>query len=209
MAVEAVREKKSILYGIMRVLAFLAIHLFTPVRYHGKEKLRDLDGTVLISNHVHALDPMILAWPVRKQCVFLGKKELGSGRFTRWFLNSMNCILVDRHNTDMQAMRSCMKALRMGRPLVMFPEGTRKHEGQMEHIENGASLIVLRGNVPLIPVYLDRPLKLFRRVNAWVGDPIDYRDLAEKGANAETCGALNERMRETFRTMIAGAEKNI
>ena len=86
---------------------------------------------------------------------------------------------------------------------MIFPEGTRHHEGQMEQIENGTSLIVMRGKAPLIPVYLDKPLKLFRRVNARVGDPIEYGDLLEKGINTETCAELNERMRQTFRKMIA------
>ena len=122
-------------------------------------------------------------------------------------LTNLHCILVDRHHTDMEAMRACMKALKMKKILVLFPEGTRHHEGQMEQIENGTSLIVLRGKAPLIPVYLDRPLKCFRRVHAWVGDPIEYGDLLEQGVNVDTCEQLNERMRTVFRRMKAEADQ--
>ena len=117
----------------------------------------------------------------------------------------LHCILVDRHNTDMEAMRACMKTLRNGQVLVIFPEGTRHHEGQMEQIESGASLIVMRGKAPVVPVYIDRPLRLLRPVHAWIGDPIPYEDLLAKGINVETCGEMNERMRDTFRKMIAEA----
>ena len=55
----------------------------------------------------------------------------------------------------------------------------------------------------VIPVYLDGKLKLFRRINAYVGDPIEYSDLLAKGINVESCEEMNERMRETFRKMIA------
>ena len=204
METEKARNGNSILYGIARGFAWLMLRVLMPVRYHGKEKLSRQKGSfVLISNHLHALDPLILAYPIPEQCVFLGKKELGKNPVAAKVLNRLNCILVDRHNMDMEAMRACMKAIRAGKPLVIFPEGTRHHEGQMEQIENGTSLMVLRSGVPLIPVYLDRPMKFFRRSNAYVGDPIPYEDLREQGVNRESSEALNERMRETYRRMVS------
>ncbi len=204
MAAEAVTEKRTVIYEVGRALASVLFCLFMPVAYHGIRKLRAQEAPfVLISNHLHALDPVALAWPIREQCVFLGKKELAKNGFVRRILTDLHCIFVDRHHTDMDAMRACMKALKMKKPLVIFPEGTRHHEGQMEQIENGTSLIVLRGKAPLIPVYLDRPLKLFRKTNAYVGDPIPYEDLLAGGVNVDSCEKLNDRMRETFRKMVA------
>ncbi|MBQ3704844.1 MAG: 1-acyl-sn-glycerol-3-phosphate acyltransferase [Clostridia bacterium] len=208
MANEAVTEKDSGIYRVARVLATVLFGVLMPVRYEGKENLAGREGPmVIISNHIHALDPLVLAYPVKSQCVFLGKKELGKNAFFRRILTSMHCILVDRGATDMEAMRACMKALKMKKVLVIFPEGTRHHEGQMEQIENGTSLLVLRGKAPLIPVYLDRPLKFFRVCHARVGDPIAYEDLLGKGINVETCEELNQRMRETYRRMILEAKK--
>ncbi len=202
MAVDPLSEKESGIYSVGRVFAAVLLHAIMPVRYHGAEKLRERKAPyVLISNHRHALDPMILAYPVKSQCVFLAKKELGKNKLIRNLLLRLHCIFVDRHSTDMEAMRSCMKALKMNKVLVIFPEGTRHHEGQMEQIENGTSLIVMRGRAPVVPVYLDRPLRLFRRVNAWVGDPIPYEDLLSRGINVETCEEMNGRMRATYREM--------
>ena len=202
MATEAVSEKKSFLYRVARWLAWIMVHVLMPVRYHDVEKLKAMEAPfVLISNHRHALDPVILAYPLKEECVFLGKKELAKNRLVRRLLTSLHCIFVDRHNTDMEAMRACMKALRLKKVLVIFPEGTRHHEGQMQQIESGASLIVLRGKAPLVPLYLDRPLKFFRRCNAYAGDPIPFDDLLEQGVNRETCEALNERMRAVYREM--------
>jgi len=205
---EAVTERDSWLYRVARVLVAVLIGVLMPVRYRGREKLESLEGpAVIISNHLHALDPLILALPVRSQCVFLGKKELAKNRLFRWVLTRLHCILVDRHHTDMEAMRACVKAMQMNKVLVIFPEGTRHHEGQMQQIENGTSLIVLRGRAPLIPVYLDRPLKFFRVCHATVGDPIDYSDLLAQGVNKETCEALNQRMRDTFQEMIGAGQR--
>ena len=73
----------------------------------------------------------------------------------------------------------------------------------MEQIQSGASLIAMRSKAPIIPMYIDRKLSFFKKTNMYVGEPIQYDDLLEKGINAETCEEMNERFRETFRKMIA------
>ncbi len=201
---ETVTERNSAMYGFLRVVAKLVFHTVLPVRIHGRELLDRMNPPyILIANHQHALDPVVMALAVRRhQCVFLGKKELGKGPLARKLLAQLHCILVDRHNKDMEAMRACMKAIKIQKPLVIFPEGTRHHEGQMEHIENGTSLIALRCKAPIIPMYLDRKLRPFRVTHLYIGQPIATQDLLEEGINTQTCEKMNERMREVFRTMV-------
>ena len=204
---EAVSEKKSILYEILRVLAFIVFHTVMPVKCYHRERLDAEAPYVLIANHRHALDPVVMAMFIpKRQIVFLGKKELGKGKLAENLLTRCHCILVDRHNTDMAAMRECMKAIKMKKILLIFPEGTRHHEGQMEQIENGTSLIAMRTKAPIIPIYFDRKLSWFKVTNLYVGEPIPYEDLLGKGINTETCEEMNERMRETFRNMIRKAK---
>ena len=201
---EPVTERRSILYEIVRGLAAAVFRTVMPVRCFHRERLDAEAPYVLIANHRHALDPIALALFVRKrQIVFLAKKELAKNRAIAWLLSCAHVSLVGRHETDMAAMRNCMKAMKMKKILLVFPEGTRHHEGQMEQIESGASLIALRSRAPIIPVYIDRKLGFFRRTGLHVGEPIPYGDLLEKGINAETCQEMNERFRETFRKMIA------
>ena len=200
---DPVTEKKSILYEIARALAAVVFNTFLPARCIHREKLDAEAPYVVIANHRHALDPVAMAYFIRKrQIVFLGKKELGKGKFVTNLLTRLHCILVDRHNTDMNAMRSCMKAVKMKKILLIFPEGTRHHEGQMEQIESGTAMIALRSKAPIIPIYFDRKLSLFRRTNLIVGDPIPTEDLQAEGINTETCEKMNERLRETFREMV-------
>ena len=206
---EAVTEKRSILYEIARVLANILFHTLMPVRFHHKERLLQDPPYVVIGNHRHALDPVVMAMGIpRHQIVFLAKKELaGNSKFLRNMLIRLHCILVGRHESDMEAMRACMKAVKMKKILLIFPEGTRHHEGQMEHIESGTSLIAMRSKAPVIPIYFDRKLSLFKVTNLYVGEPIPYDDLLSEGINTDTCERMNERLRETFRTMIKDAEQ--
>ena len=206
---EAVTEKRGILYEVARVLANILFHTLMPVRFHHKERLLQDPPYVVIGNHRHALDPVVMAMGIpHHQIVFLAKKELaGNSKFLRNMLIRLHCILVGRHESDMEAMRACMKAVKMKKILLIFPEGTRHHEGQMEHIESGTSLIAMRSKAPVIPIYFDRKLSLFKVTNLYVGEPIPYDDLLAEGINTDTCERMNERLRETFRTMIKDAEK--
>ena len=175
-----------------------------PVKCHNRERLDAEAPYVLIANHLHALDPVAMAMFIpRRQICFLGKKELGKNKIANRLMTSAHVILVGRGDTDMAAMRNCMKAVKMKKILLIFPEGSRHHEGQMEQIQSGASLIAMRSKAPIIPMYIDRKLSFFKKTNMYVGEPIQYDDLLEKGINAETCEEMNERFRETFRKMIA------
>ncbi len=201
--IEAVTEKRGILYEVARALAIVLFHTVMPIRFHHQERLTQDPPFVLIANHRHALDPIVMAMGIpKKQIVFLAKKELGKTKFTRNIMTRLHCILVDRHNVDMEAMRSCMKAVKMKKILLIFPEGTRHHEGEMEQIETGTALIAMRSKAPVIPIYFDRKLSFFKVTNLYVGEPIPYDDLLAEGINTDTCERMNERMRETFRKMI-------
>ena len=206
---EPVTEKRGILYEITRVLAHIVFHTLMPVKFHHRERLLQDPPFVLIANHRHALDPVAMAMGIPKhQIVFLAKKELaGKSKILRNLLVRLHCILVSRHESDMEAMRACMKAVRKKKVLLIFPEGTRHHEGQMEQIENGTALIAMRSKAPVIPIYFDRKLSFFRTTNLYVGEPIPYEDLLEQGINTDTCEQMNKRMRETFRKMIRETEQ--
>ena len=207
---DAVTGKRSILYEIARGISHVLFRTLMPVKFHNPERLRREPPFILIANHRHALDPVAMAIGIPKhQVVFLAKKELGKSPFMQKLLTRVHCILVDRHNVDMEALRACMKAIKDNKILLIFPEGTRHHEGQMEQIETGTALIAMRSRAPIVPVYFDRKLAFFRRTHLYVGEPIAYDDLLAEGINAETCEKMNERMRETFRQMIrkADAEK--
>ena len=204
---DPVNEKNSMLYAFLHGVAAIAFRTVLPVRFHHPERARMDPPFVMIANHICALDPAVVAYPLKKtQAVFLAKKVLDKNRFVHWFMTHMNCVFIEPETRDLGAMRQCFRALKMGKPLVVFPEGTRFHATQMEEIQNGASFLILRGRVPVLPVYLDRKVRPFRITNAWYGDPIPVEDLLAEGVNAETCEQLNERMRETFRRMIREAE---
>lgn len=199
---EKKKTGRSLLYEVCRALAWVLLHTILPVRYEHLERIQGDAPFIMIGNHLSNMDPIIAALAVKRyQLHFLAKKELGKAGVANWFLGKLHTIFVDRHNSDMEAMRACMKVVREGNVLGIFPEGTRHHEGLMQEIESGVALIALRSGVPLIPVYIQGKLRPFRTLNVLIGEAIPLDDLREEGVNAETCQKLLGRITQTYAEM--------
>lgn len=186
-----IKKRRTFLYSIAKALAWVLFHTVYPVTLHNREHL-ELEGPyILISNHLSGLDPVCVAHAVkREEIAFLGKKELMQGRFASRFFRALHVIPVDRHNFDMAAMRACTQALREGRVLGIFPEGTRFKRGNMEELEAGVALLALRSGVNVIPMYIHGKLRPFHRIHCYAAAPIPMDDLREMGVGRASSDAL-------------------
>ncbi len=199
------KDKPSWVYSIVLPVVRVLFKTILPVKFHGAEDVRSMEAPfILMANHTTMLDPFMMAAAIPKyQIRFIGKKELWKFPPFAWFANQIKAIPVDRHNTDMEAMRACMRVTREGHVLGIFPEGTRHHKGLMTELESGVAMIALRSKVPLVPVYIAGKLGLFRTLHVYVGKPIMMDDLREMGINTETCGMLLGRISEAYAALDA------
>ncbi len=194
------RKERTFLYTLARIATRLTVRggLF-PVQIRGHEKIAGLRApAIIIANHRSLMDPLTVACYCPYEIRFLGKRELAEKKAGRLLFRSLHMIPVSRHETDMAAMRACVKALKEGYILGIFPEGTRCPDSLMERPESGTALIALRSGAVLLPVYIEEKPRFLRRTRALVGDPIPYDDLKREGISNETAGILTERIRETF-----------
>ena len=111
----AVPGKKGIIYTIARGIFWLYFHLFCFMHCTGREKL-NLDAPyIVIANHTSFADPIIAAMLIRRYEVnFLGKIELAKAPVVGKLLMHLHMIPVDRHHSDMEAMRACLRVTKAG-----------------------------------------------------------------------------------------------
>ncbi|HBU12140.1 MAG TPA: 1-acyl-sn-glycerol-3-phosphate acyltransferase [Clostridiales bacterium] len=187
-------------YAFIRILAFIVLMPIFFIRVKGKENLKVEGGSVIIANHTSNWDPIILGFIVKHTPVcYMAKKELYSNGVKRLFLRLLQTIPVERGKGDLKAVKTALSALKDGKMLGIFPEGTRKggENGEIGPFEQGAALLALRADVPVIPVYLHAGgYRLFHRVTAYAAPPVYLRDVVGERTSSSAIGGATEYLRE-------------
>jgi 1-acyl-sn-glycerol-3-phosphate acyltransferase len=180
--------------------------LIHPVRAVGRENIPE-GPAVICPNHTTAGDPFYVVfafgfrWPMRA----MAKMEIMRMPFIGWILSKAGVFGVNRDNTDLKAVKTAMKFLKEGDKLLMFPEGTRVHEGEDAQAKAGAALFATRAGVPLLPVYIQRKKKRFRRNTVVIGEPYNPEYKGRKPTSDELQAIARDLM-ERVRALGEGVE---
>jgi 1-acyl-sn-glycerol-3-phosphate acyltransferase len=127
----------------------LELALHRP-KIEGRENVPD-EGCLIISNHVSFMDPTTVGWAVGKEIYFLGRKSLFKPPFWNWFLPICNVLPIDREGHDITGMRRIIGMLKADHSVLLFPEGTRSPDGELQPGQPGAALIAVKAGVPILP----------------------------------------------------------
>lgn len=177
--------------------------LFWPSRVTGLENIPETGGFIMCANHVHWRDPLFLAvrMPKRKY-TYLAKAELYQNKLAALVLGDkgLGGIPINRGHSDLNAVRQALKTIAEGHGLGIFPQGTRSRDNTPTPMLNGVSMIAMRANVPIIPVYLDGPYRAFHHVDVTVGKPVDISDLGRR-YDAETLSEVTHRIESAIWAM--------
>lgn len=160
-------------------------------------------GMVLVCNHIQWHDIPLIGWglPLSHRPWWLAKVEIVNSLFGRWF-KMMQVIPVKRGQRDIQAIDRAADCARNGGVIVIFPEGTRNHTGEMLQGRGGTARIALRGGVPIVPMAIVGTQRKFwfSERQLIIGKPY-YPEVREGDANNEKIPA-NEMSRLTNEIMF-------
>jgi 1-acyl-sn-glycerol-3-phosphate acyltransferase len=121
-------------------------------RVFNAERVPLQGAVILASNHASFLDPPIVGSPIKRACSFLARDTLFRFRLSRWLLTKWQAIPVDRTGSSPTGLKNILGALQQGRAVVLFPEGTRTHDGRLQAARSGVGLLVLKSGAPVVPV---------------------------------------------------------
>ena len=160
-------------YVVIRAIAGPVVRLLFPFDVVGLENLAAGEKLVLCANHASGWDPVLLcvALPGRFRIRIMAKKQLMEIPVLGWILKKLGVFGVDRGHSDMNAVKTAIRAVRDGENLLIFPEGTRvAHEGDVRP-KGGVVMIAMRTGASLGPVYAGGKKRLFRRSRLVFGRP--------------------------------------
>jgi 1-acyl-sn-glycerol-3-phosphate acyltransferase len=168
-----------LLYGILRAIVNVLLHLLTRREYVGLENIPE-PPYILVTNHLAVFDsPLLLTVCPHRVRAFAAAKHKRNP-FYALLLTIMGSIWVRRGEVDRQALREALDVLERGEVLGMAPEGTRaRGPYALQQGKVGAAYLATRTDVPIIPVgvtgteKIKRNLPRLRRtyVRAVVGKP--------------------------------------
>ncbi len=178
-------------YWLSRLLWEKVFICFFGFRVVGREKLLSEGPVVVASNHESFLDPPLVGVMFRHEVYTLARKTLFRG-FGAWLYPRMNAIPIDQERPDMASLKKIIKLLRQKNHVVIFPEGSRTLDGNLQPAEAGTGLIVAKSKAVVQPIRIfgaynalprgSSKLK-FTPITIVVGDPITFtpEELKAKG----------------------------
>lgn len=192
-------EVKNRFYFWIRRIFGPLFKFFFPLDVKGLENVPD-EPVVLCGNHSSALDPIMVvaAESPTFSMRIMAKQQLMKIPVVGWFLRKMGAFGVDRGNSDINAVKTSIRALRDGCHLLIFPEGTRVKEGETVEIKGGAAMIAVRAGVRMLPVFIDRKKRLFSKTRIIFGRPYEPVYTGRKGTAEEYQANAEEIMRQVY-----------
>jgi 1-acyl-sn-glycerol-3-phosphate acyltransferase len=134
----------------LRPVARLVIRRRFSVTVHDDHHVPRSGPVILASNHVGVADGPLLAIFSPRPVHALTKEEMFAGRMGR-FLHASGQVPLDRFNSDPGAVKSCLRVLRSGGAVGIFPEGSRG-AGEFDRFHRGAAYLGLVSGAPIVPV---------------------------------------------------------
>lgn len=142
----------GLVYGVSRIVARVWLGLYNRKRTHGRENIPAQGGVLLVANHASYLDPPIVGCGLSRAVHFLARSTLGKVGLAHRYLSALGVIFVDRDGSPREGLEGAVAALRAGKVVCIFPEGTRSADGRLTSFKRGALLVLKRAPVPVVPV---------------------------------------------------------
>jgi 1-acyl-sn-glycerol-3-phosphate acyltransferase len=169
--------------------------IVSPVKVTGLDKIDTSKPFVYAANHASALDIPVLYVNLPFQFRIAFKKELLAYPIVGWQLKRSGQICLDQQNPSRSvgSIRSALKGLKAGMPLVIFPEGGRTPDGEIKPFLPGAFFLAIKAQVEIVPVALVGTYELLpmdtyhikcRPLEMRVGEPIPTAGLTMRDLDA-------------------------
>ncbi|MBN2104115.1 (d)CMP kinase [bacterium] len=178
------RKVENPFYRISAILLPRILKMFFGFKIQGTENFPMTGGVLVAPNHVSMLDPPVVGSACPREIYFFAKQELFQTPLLGNIIRRLNAFPVRREAGDRSAIRAAFFVLQKKRPLLLFPEGTRSKNGQLQSAKSGIGMIALRNKVDILPVAVQGTYKVWRhffqrRIRIHFGKPIPIASFLE------------------------------
>src|SRR5262245_19779200 len=185
-------------YNLWYHLSYLSLVLGFSFRMEGSRHVPRRGPFLIIANHQSFFDPLAAGMAASPRRIeFLARRTLFSPPWFGWLLTTLGTHPIDQEGFARGGLMTVLQLLEEGKPVVIFPEGTRSEDGNLGTIKPGILLLLRKNPVPVVPVGIVgafEAMPYWRKYPKWsplflpaqdsaiaasVGLPLDGRKLAE------------------------------
>lgn len=138
-----------------RMLVQFAALLYYRPRYFGVPNVPAKGGCLVVSNHQSHLDPPLVGIGCPRIMAYLARKTLFSNPVFARLIASLSAIPIDRDGFSIGGIKESLRRLKRGEMLLIFPEGTRTPDGEIQPFRPGFTTLAARAGVPIMPVAIE------------------------------------------------------
>lgn len=162
---------------------------------------------LLAMNHQSYLDPPLAGNACDRPIYFLARRTLLNVPLLGPILPKLNVIPVDQEGIDRRALKKLIEVVRAGNGALVFPEGSRTLDGNLQAGQPGIGLIIAKTRAPVVPLRIFGAFEAlpraggkirFTRVTVVVGHPIFFTDADFEGGGKESYGRLSQRVMDAI-----------
>jgi 1-acyl-sn-glycerol-3-phosphate acyltransferase len=154
-----------------------------PVRVRGLEHLPRDRPCVLVVNHASYVDALVLIAALPSGIGYVAKRELSRHFIPRLLFQRLGTVLVERFDVQrsVEDTAHALEAVRQGRSMVFFPEGTFGRAPGIRSFRMGAFVVAAQTGAPVVPMVISGTRSILRSgqwlprrglVSLTVGTPI-------------------------------------
>ncbi|MFN8195188.1 MAG: lysophospholipid acyltransferase family protein [Nocardioidaceae bacterium] len=149
---DTVPHPRRLALHTLRPAARAVVRCYVRVHAHRTDRVPRTGPVILAPTHTGWADGPLLAIFATRPAHVMTKREMFAGRMGG-FLRMSGQIELDRFHPDPRAVKTCLRVLRDGGAVGIFPEGTRG-AGDLSRFNHGAAYLALVTGVPVVPVVM-------------------------------------------------------
>jgi len=190
-------------YNLSRFLA----QLFFGFRIIHRERVIQTGPVILAMNHQSFFDPPLAGNACDRAIFFLAKKSLMNVPVLGWLLPKLNVIPVNLEGGDRSALKALIRILSAGECALVFPEGSRTPDGNLQPAAPGLGLLIAKTRAPVVPMRIfgafdawpiHGKIHLWRKITIVVGEPIYFSEAELEAGGRDIYARLSQRVMDAI-----------
>jgi 1-acyl-sn-glycerol-3-phosphate acyltransferase len=181
----------------------IAGRLFFNFRVLHRERMIQTGPVILAMNHESYLDPPLAGTACDRAIYFFARRTLLDAPVLGWLLPKLNVIPVNQEGVDRSAIKALIRVLNAGNGVLVFPEGSRTLDGNLQPSEPGLGLVIAKTLAPVVPMRIFGAHRALPRgggglrlvpITIVIGEPIFFTPDDLKLPGKHLYGRLSERV---------------